>query len=396
MALRQHKKKIKQNRGDGSDGDGGDGITIHYMNPEEFEACYQQSALDRTQRCAQEATIKEQKELIAALQKSLEDKTKESEKYKGSSQEANEHRALCAAQVIQLEKEKNTLELDITALEDSHKSEVEALQQEAKAAEKKATDKLEDSRASYTQMKQGLEQQIYELQQQNENLRESTWVDIKVANESITSLQQSNQKLQLSIKQYSRAYGNLQQSSKKLQQSYETLQRSFQEKAVEMKAKAVAHEQLSLEHKKLQENLQTATDMINTRTSRICTLEQQYKEQQESSAAKYDKLQKEYELLEDDNKVKSDEVQSLKAEAVDVKKKIKTEMKVLQEKHQSISQHYESERTTLNDSIASLRKEKQTKELVSSCALFVLNFLSQHNTPILISSPTYAQRTYRK
>jgi len=387
MALRQHKKKIIHDRGDGSNGDG---LKVHYMDRNEFEAI-QQLALDRTQQStsgAQETTIKEQKELIATLQKSLDNKTKELEMSQASSQEANEHRALCAAQVIQLEKDKNALELDITALEDSHKSEVEALQQETKAAEKKATDELEDSRASYTQMKQGLEQQIYELQQQNENLRESTWCDIKVANESITSLQQSNQKLQLSnnklgqsIKQYSRAYGTLQQSSKQLQ-------RSFQEQAVEMKAKTDAHEQLSLEHKKLEETLQSATEVIEPLKSRICTLEQQCKEQQESSAAKYNTLQKDYKLLQDDNKVKSDEIQSLKVDAVDIKKKIETEMKLLQEKHQSISQHYESQLTTYVDSVANLEREKQAKELVSSCVLFVLNFLSHLHfnlTHILIS-----------
>jgi len=65
MALRQHEKKIIKDRGDGSVG--GDGITIQYMNREEYEAVYQQSALDRTQRCAQETTIKEQKEKIATL-----------------------------------------------------------------------------------------------------------------------------------------------------------------------------------------------------------------------------------------------------------------------------------------------------------------------------------------
>ena len=283
MALRHHKKKIIKDH----DGDGDDGITIHYMNRNQLADAFQKSTVLSQPERILASQNKEQKELIATLQKSLEDKTKELKISQASSQEANEHRALCAAQVIQLEKDKNALELDITALEDSHKSEVEALQQETKAAEKKATDELEESRASYTQMKQGLEQQIYELQQQNENLRESTWCDIKVANESITSLQQSNQKLQLSnntlgqsIKQYSRAYGTLQQSNKKLQQSYGTLQRSFQEQAVEMKAKAGAHEQLSLEHKKLQETLQSATEVIEPLKSRIRTLEQQYKEQQ--------------------------------------------------------------------------------------------------------------------
>ena len=408
MSLRHKKQIIKDRSGEG-------GLTIHYMNRNEFDAMYQQSALDRTQQStsgALETTIREQKELIATLQKSLEDKTKELKISQASSKEANDHRALCAAQVIQLEKENNKLALDITALVDSHKSEVEALQQEAKAAEKKASDELEESRASYTQMKQGLEQQIHELQQQKKNLRESSWCDITLLNEKVQTLQGEAQVASESIK-------SLRQSNKKLQQShttlgkyiqgqnaeiqaktnalaeskisYETLQNSFQEQAVEMKAKADAHEQLSLEHKRLQETLQSATEVIEPLKSRICTLEQQYKEQQESSAAKYNTLQKDYNLLQDDNKVKSDEVQSLKTDAVDIKKKIETEMKLLQEKHQSISQHYESQLTTYVDSVANLEREKQAKELVSSCVLFVLNILSQQPHFNLLTNicPTY-------
>ena len=372
MSLRHKKQIIKDRSGDG-------GLTIHYMNREEFELAYQQSALDRT---TQETTIKEQKELIATLQKSLEEKTKELKISQASSQEANEHRALLVAQHTRLEKDRDELKRDITALEDSHKSEVEALQQEAKAAEKKATDELEESRVSYTQMKTNLEQQIHDLEQQSENLSgqvQTLQEEAETASESIKSLQQSNE--------------TLEQSNKNFEQSHTTLGQYIQGQNNEIQAKTnalaeskIEKVQLSREHKKLQETLESATDMINTRTSRITQLEKQYiergetliaatekitqlekqyKEQEESSTAKYDKLQSKYKLLENDNKVKNDEVQSLKKEVHDFKTRIDAKMKVLLEKSRSTSQLYETQLTTLDNSVANLEREKQAKDLVS-------------------------------
>ena len=382
MSLR-HKKQIIKDRG-GGDG----GLTIHYMNRDEFEACYQQSALDRTS-CAQETTIKEQKELIATLQKSLEDKTKELTIAQASSRDANDHRALLVAQHTRLEKDRDELKRDITALEDSHKSEVEALQQEAKAAEKKATDELEESRVSYTQMKTNLEQQIYDLGQQNENLNEQIQTlqqEAQTASESIKSLRQSNETLEQNIKSLQQSNGTLEQSHTTLGQYIQGQNNEIQAKTNALATSKIANVQLSREHKKLQETLESATDMINTRTSRITqlekqyiergqalieatekirTLEQQHKEQHESSTAKYDKLETQYKLLENDNKVKNDEVQSLKKEVHDFKTRIDAKMKVLLEKSRSTSQLYEAQLTTLNNSVANLEREKQTKELVS-------------------------------
>jgi len=375
MSLRHKKQIIKDRSGDG-------GLTIHYMNRNEFEACYQQSALDRTQTCAQETTIKEQKELIAALQKSLEDKTRELKISQSSSREANDHRTLLVAQHTQLEKDRDELKRDITALEDSHKSEVEALQQEAKAAEKKATDELEESRASNTQMKTNLEQQIYDLKQQKKKL-----------NEQAQTLQEGAQAASESMKSLEQSHQILEESNKKIQQSHTTLGQYIQGQNAEIQAKTnalakskMSHVQLSREHKKLQDSLESATDMIDTRTSRITQLEKQYiergealiaatekirslcccsKEQQESSTAKYSKLESKYKLLENDNKVKNDEVQSLKKEVCEFKTRIDLKMKVLLEKHQSISQQYENQLSESNNSVTTLQKEKQTKELVS-------------------------------
>jgi len=375
MSLRHKKQIIKDRSGDG-------GLTIHYMNREEFEACYQQSALDRTQRCAQETTIKEQKELIAALQKSLEDKAKELTIAQSSSREANDHRALLVAQHTQLEKDRDELKRDITALEDSHKSEVEALQQEAKAnvdtVQKNATDELEESRVSYTQMKTKLEQQIHDLEQQSENLNgqvQTLQEETETASESIKSLQQSNE--------------TLEQSNKNLEQSHTTLGQYIQGQNNEIQAKTnalaqskIEKVQLSREHKKLQETLESATDTINTRTSRITQLEKQYiergealiaatekkqqhKEQQESSASKYNELETQYKLLENDNKVKNDEVQSLKKEVCEFKTRIDLKMKILLEKSRSTSQQHETQLSILNNSVARLEREKQAKDLVS-------------------------------
>jgi len=371
MSLRHKKQIIKDRSGDG-------GLTIHYMNRNEFEACYQQSALDRTQTCAQETTIREQKELIATLQKSLEDKTRELKISQASSHEANAHRALLVAQHTQLEKDRDELKRDITALEDSHKSEVEALQQEAKAEEKKATYELEESRASHTQMKTNLEQQIHDLEQQSENLNgqvQTLQEEAETASESIKSLQQSNE--------------TLEQSNKNLQQSHTTLGQYIQGQNNEIQAKTnalatskIANVQLSREHKKLQETLESATDMINTRTSRITQLEKQYiergealiaatekkqqhKEQQESSASKYNELETQYKLLENDNKVKNDEVQSLKKEVCEFKTRIDLKMKILLEKSRSTSQQHETQLSILNNSVANLEREKQAKDLVS-------------------------------
>ena len=119
--------------------------------------------------------------------------------------------------------------------------------------------------------------------------------------------------------------------------------------------------------------------MINTRTSRIAQLEKQYiergealialeqqhKEQQESSVAKYNTLETQYKLLENDNKVKNDEVQSLKTEVCEFKTRIDLKMKVLLEKSRSTSQQHETQLSTLNNSVANLEREKQAKDLVS-------------------------------
>lgn len=215
----------------------------------------------------------------------------------------------------------------------------------------------------------------------------------KKLNEQAQTLQEGAQAASESMKSLEQSHQILEESNKKIQQSHTTLGQYIQGQNAEIQAKTnalakskMSHVQLSREHKKLQDSLESATDMIDTRTSRITQLEKQYiergealiaatekirslcccsKEQQESSTAKYSKLESKYKLLENDNKVKNDEVQSLKKEVCEFKTRIDLKMKVLLEKHQSISQQYENQLSESNNSVTTLQKEKQTKELVS-------------------------------